>query len=655
MTDWIRLFWTSVVATALLTTMRSLEADAAERVVPDGHATIQDAIDSSVDGDSVIVHPGTYIENLDFQGKRIHVRSSGGATKTTIDASGLGGSVVVFQNGEGPESILEGFTITGGAGTVHQGGLYGGGVFCRSSSPTLVDNRIVENTADAGGGIACVEAGADPLIRSNSILENLAGSASLGTGGGIFVGDGGSPDILGNSLVRNRSIVAGGGIYTASREGVYIAGNTISASFGSGIFANFGKFLTIENNDFNANEDFAVDTIATSDIVIQQNRFNGNSGDLRIDGGESLHIAANTFSLTVGTAIFLSFPNGDVLVEQNIVWRPTGNAFVARGATSLLQNNAFGGARGGSVGGGIGATHGSSIEIVSCTVVGNSASIPGSGLYLSQGSVATVINSIFWANEGEGVATSDGASVEIGYSIIEGGWEGEGVLDVDPEIANMAAGDFHLRLGSPCIDAGYDASGELPEEDIDGDNRLLDGDRDGVAKIDIGADEHRWEIAVRYGYVNQTAEGVLSVNESVGDHERVVRVDVGEPLLIALDASSAGPDPARFVVYGWIDAPDVTTFTKQPFGLGWTVFPTPLQPVEVNQPVAVWNNLGRAGRLGTPTENSTPAPSTLLDLPSGVGIPATVTLQGFIEDLGSRAAGPISITNAVVMQIEETE
>ena len=43
-------------------------------VNPSGSAdyiTIQEGINSSVDSDTVLVHPGTYLENIDFQGKNI--------------------------------------------------------------------------------------------------------------------------------------------------------------------------------------------------------------------------------------------------------------------------------------------------------------------------------------------------------------------------------------------------------------------------------------------------------------------------------------------------------------------------------------------------------------------------------------------------------
>jgi hypothetical protein len=49
-------------------------------------------------------------------------------------------------------------------------------------------------------------------------------------------------------------------------------------------------------------------------------------------------------------------------------------------------------------------------------------------------------------------------------------------------------GDFHLGPCSPCIDAGDNAA-DLPAHDFEGDDRVLDGDGDGTATVDMGVDE----------------------------------------------------------------------------------------------------------------------------------------------------------------------
>jgi len=74
---------------------------------------IQEAIVAANTGDEIQVREGTYFETIDFLGKPIHLYSSDGRGNTTIDAQGSG-SVVTCANGEGLDTILEGFTIAGG-------------------------------------------------------------------------------------------------------------------------------------------------------------------------------------------------------------------------------------------------------------------------------------------------------------------------------------------------------------------------------------------------------------------------------------------------------------------------------------------------------------------------------------------------------------
>ena len=122
------------------------------------------------------------------------------------------------------------------------------------------------------------------------------------------------------------------------------------------------------------------------------------------------------------------------------------------------------------------------LRVINCTIWGNSAEDGGDGIY--NGGELTVLNSIIWGN-GEEIYTAEGTST-VSYSDIQGGYPGTGNINADP----MFTGDYHLQPISPCIDAGDNGATGLPATDIDGQQRIIDGDDNGSATVDMGADEY---------------------------------------------------------------------------------------------------------------------------------------------------------------------
>lgn len=91
------------------------------------------------------------------------------------------------------------------------------------------------------------------------------------------------------------------------------------------------------------------------------------------------------------------------------------------------------------------------------TLVGNREGNPyqdSGAVYVIYGSVVTVTNSILWDNADQREILVDDAALSVTYSAVEGGWPGVGNMAVDPLLVDPASGDYHLRFGSPCIDAG---------------------------------------------------------------------------------------------------------------------------------------------------------------------------------------------------------
>jgi len=144
---------------------------------------------------------------------------------------------------------------------------------------------------------------------------------------------------------------------------------------------------------------------------------------------------------------------------------------------------------------------------------------------------------------------------------------------------------------------------------------------------------------------------VLTANGRVGGPFRTVRVGTSDALDLSMAAPPAGPVPSIFALYAWREVPEGIATLPQPYGIGFACLPTPLDLREP-APSVIWNNTPRP-RLGRPDFPSTPAPSTVLSLPAGVGFEVDVTFQGIILDFGSAASVPASLTNAIVLEVRD--
>jgi len=431
--------------------------------VPDSYSTIQGAINASANGDTIVVRAGTYMENIDFLGKNIVVRSESGPQSTTIDGS-QSGSVVTFQSGESAGAILSGLTITNGKATA------GGGCYCYNASPTIMDNFIRNNTVDTlGGGIGCYLS--SPRISGNTIRANAAEDQSS-YGGGIGCHTNCSPTIENNIIAQNRAEYGGGGIECKESPDTLISGNLIIAneatSFGGGIQWRSGLTGVITGN------------------VISQNIANSSAG-IRCEINSSPTISGNRITDNQAAScggIFCGGPNSSPVLSGNIV----------SGNKAQLE------------GGGI-CCSGSTLTplIVNNLIVGNEARLGGAGIQCTLCSME-VINCIVWDNVTGGppeeilVGTLySSATLAISHSDVKGGksacnvhststliW-GQGMIDADPLFADSATNDFHLTWPSPCRSTG-DNSAVTEVYDFEGDPRIAGG------TVDMGADEFYYHL-----------------------------------------------------------------------------------------------------------------------------------------------------------------
>ena len=161
--------------------------------VPADFQSIQMAIDSvSPEGDTVVVAPGSYVENIDYLGKNIfltsnyYVNSDDSLIQQTIIDGGENDAVVTFIGGENRSAVLNGFTITNGSGRQIGDHTKGGGIYLNESGPSITNCLITGNRCcgtSGGGGIYALRA---PIYMSNLIITK---NSAQYYGGGLYTGN----------------------------------------------------------------------------------------------------------------------------------------------------------------------------------------------------------------------------------------------------------------------------------------------------------------------------------------------------------------------------------------------------------------------------------------------------------------------------------
>jgi len=289
-----------------------------------------------------------------------------------------------------------------------------------SNSDITIRNSLFENNeaptgSQGGGGIELVS-GSNAVIEYNTIRNNY----STGEGGGIYC-SASSPVIRGNIIMGNLAgyygDAAGGGIACLDGSNPQITGNRIinNSANPSGSFTvrhGYGGGVYISNS---------------TGAVISSNIITGNLVDTEPQ------------TTSDGGGIYLH--NADVTISNNVI----GN--------NMAQGND---------GGGI-YIYASYPNLINNTIANNMAGDFGGGIY-TEFSNPEIVNSILYFNQDSaGTQIFDaGSNVSVSYSDVQGGWPGDGNIDVVPFFRNPFDGDYRLQDSlycgddyySACIDAG---------------------------------------------------------------------------------------------------------------------------------------------------------------------------------------------------------
>jgi parallel beta-helix repeat protein len=283
----------------------------------------------------------------------------------------------------------------------------------------------------AGGGVRLVGGAAPKTLRSNWILNNTADLS----GGGIYL----SATFCLSSTIINNTII----------------GNTAGspAGGGGGIYVN------------------------NCPALIQSNIISGNQATANDGGG--IYLTGNTPAQVLGNRILNNTANDD------------GGGVLVRSNDAYLANNVIRDNTAGDGGNGIRVAGYSTPRLYNNTLVANGPT-SGAGLYIGSDSIPTVVNNII-ADHEAGVHCS--SPVTISFSVfsnttnLEGDCMSFSNIISDPRLID----EVHLAPDSLAIDAG-ELTALVPSIDFDGQLRPIDGDCDGIAEVDIGADEAVFEL-----------------------------------------------------------------------------------------------------------------------------------------------------------------
>jgi hypothetical protein len=435
--------------------------------VPDELPTIQMGIEKAQKEDTVLVAPGVYYENIDFLGKPITVASYyilkkqyTYITSTTIDGSENEdpekGSVVSFVSGENAKSVLVGFTITGGSGTLDEKSqvMSGGGIALFNSGATIMYNRIEKNTIRSslpshGGGIGHWPPDDDSelIIEGNWLSYNMVVSDGPSSGGAINMY--GNGRVVDNDFTYNTSF------------------SHTSTTKGGGVSA-WGKYsdasMQLLDNTFLSNKA----------VSVAYDRKGGYGGGLWIGEYRDSQIQGNRFQKNEVSSKRQSYGAGVMLSTMDASNKFCGNIIMLNSSTDVGDGN----------GGGVclrkshlglynniicfnSSTYGGGLYIFgkydlfheqpgyslfNNTIVSNKASIAGGGVFVAK-SDPIMVNSIVWDNEAEqgaGIYTAK-ATIDIRFSNVQEGRDNNGNMSTDPLFTTSF---FQLSDSSPCIGKG---------------------------------------------------------------------------------------------------------------------------------------------------------------------------------------------------------
>jgi parallel beta-helix repeat protein len=309
----------SIIGTVIVVLLFSTANATVWYVHPDSVMNcVQDCLDSCSTGDTVLVGPGVYSENIVWPSTQgIDLMSEYGVDMTYLDGGGTG-RVISFNAALDTTTRISGFTIQNGYA------IAGGGIHCGLQvSPTITGNTISQNEAYFSGGGGISTDSASPVITHNIITNN---SAPLASGGGIACAFNSNPTIDSNTITYNTCAASGGGIYIWVDCAPTITGNDINNNMaysggGMGFRATHatatGNSVTNNTADRGGGIWFSVDDSSTIiGNTITSNTAPDSGGGISARSGSAPHIEYCTIANNFGHGVYC-FDSANPVINYN--------------------------------------------------------------------------------------------------------------------------------------------------------------------------------------------------------------------------------------------------------------------------------------------------------------------------------------------------
>jgi hypothetical protein len=296
--------------------------------------TIQEGINASADTDTVLVYPGTYYENIIYNGKNITVASleliTGNAAyidSTIIDGQRLDSCVRVMA--QETDATIRGFILTNGQGHPYQysAGDRGGGVLVYDHCTFNITNCIIKkNYASSGGGI---------YLGYYSII-NISGTSILNNyvffiGGGVVVSDNSQLifDADNRCNIYDNFGASGLDIYLACCEYLNVIVDTFSILNPTRYYANFTESLMYSNT-------YTFDILNSSLEQVNQDLYISWLGDDN-NSGLSPNEPMKTINLAIRKIVSDSIEPKTIYIESGIYAESLNNLYFAIGGKSFIN------------------------------------------------------------------------------------------------------------------------------------------------------------------------------------------------------------------------------------------------------------------------------------------------------------------------------